>query len=123
MLNSVAAGRRLALRAAVWQTVAVALVAALFLPRGPLQALAAAVGGLAMVAGGLLAARLAFGGGVLGAGSAVLRLAAGVVVKWFLVIGALLVGAGLWKLPPLPLMAGLVAGLVAQVLAAAGSRR
>lgn len=123
MLNSVAAGRRLALRAAVWQTVAVALVAALFLPWGLLQALAAAVGGLAMVAGGLLAARLAFGGGVLGAGSAVLRLAAGVVVKWFLVIGALLVGAGLWKLPPLPLMAGLVAGLVAQVLAAAGSRR
>lgn len=123
MLNSVAAGRRLVLRAAVWQTAAVLLVALLFLAWGPLQALAAATGGLVMVAGSLSAAWLAFGGGVLGAGPAVLRLAAGVVVKWVVVIGVLVVGAGLWKLPPLPLLAGVVTGLVAQVLAAAGARR
>lgn len=122
MLNSVAAGRRLVLRAAVWQTAAVLLVALLFLLRGPSQALAATVGGMAVVAGGLLAAWLAFGGGVLGAGSAVVRLAAGVVVKWVVVIGVLVAGAGLWKLPPLPLLAGLLAGLAAQVLAAARNR-
>ena len=80
MLNSVAAGRRLVLRAAVWQTAAVLLVALLFLLRGVPQAVAAAVGGLAIVAGALLAAWLAFGGGVLGAVSAVLRLVGGMVV-------------------------------------------
>ena len=118
MLNSVAAGRRLVLRAAVWQTAAVLLVALLFLLRGVPQAVAAAVGGLAIVAGALLAAWLAFGGGVLGAVSAVLRLVGGMVVKWVVVIGA-----GLYKLPPLPLLAGVVAGLVAQMLVAVGKQR
>lgn len=122
MLNSVAAGRRLVLRAAVWQLAAVLLVAVVFLLRGVPQALAAAVGGLAMVAGSLVAARLALGGGVLGAGTAMLRLVAGVVMKWVVVFAVLLLGVGAWKLPPLPLMAGMLTGLVAQVLAAASRR-
>ena len=113
MLNSVAAGRRLVLRAAVWQTAAVLLVALLFLLRGVPQAVAAAIGGLAIVVGALLAAWMAFGGGVLGAVSAVLRLVAGMVVKWVVVIGVLVMGAGLYKLPPLPLLAGVVAGFPA----------
>ncbi|SOD55849.1 hypothetical protein SAMN06296416_10846 [Pseudoxanthomonas wuyuanensis] len=119
MLNSVAVGRRLALRAAAYQLLAVGLVAALFLLRGLPQALAAALGGLAMLAGGLVAARLALGGGVIPAGAAMLRLLAGVVLKWAVVFAVLLVGLGAWKLPPLPLMAGLLTGLAAQVLAAA----
>ncbi|KAF1721800.1 hypothetical protein [Pseudoxanthomonas wuyuanensis] len=119
MLNSVAVGRRLALRAAAYQLLAVGLVAALFLLRGLPQALAAALGGLAMLAGGLVAARLALGGGVIPAGAAMLRLLAGVVLKWAGVFAVLLVGLGAWKLPPLPLMAGLLTGLAAQVLAAA----
>lgn len=123
MLNSVAAGRRLVLRAAVWQTGAVLLVALLFLPWGLPRAFAAVVGGLAIVVGALLAAWMAFGGGVLGAVSAVLRLVAGMVVKWVVVIGVLVVGAGLYKLPPLPLLAGVITGLVAQVLVATGKQR
>ncbi|KAF1724559.1 MULTISPECIES: hypothetical protein [Pseudoxanthomonas] len=123
MLNSVAAGRRLVLRAAVWQTGAVLLVALLFLPWGLPRAVAAVVGGLAIVVGALLAAWMAFGGGVLGAVSAVLRLVAGMVVKWVVVIGVLVVGAGLYKLPPLPLLAGVITGLVAQVLVATGKQR
>ena len=123
MLNSVATGRRLVLRAAVWQTVAVLLVALLFLPWGLPRAVAAVVGGLAIVVGALLAAWMAFGGGVLGAVSAVLRLVAGMVVKWVVVIGVLVVGAGLYKLPPLPLLAGVITGLVAQVLVATGKQR
>lgn len=123
MLNSVAAGRRLVLRAAVWQTGAVLLVALLFLPWGLPRAVAAVVGGLAIVVGALLAAWMAFGGGVLGAVSAVLRLVAGMVVKWVMVIGVLVVGAGLYKLPPLPLLAGVITGLVAQVLVATGKQR
>nr|WP_298131706.1 hypothetical protein [uncultured Pseudoxanthomonas sp.] len=123
MLNSVATGRRLVLRAAVWQTAAVLLVALLFLLWGLPQAVAAAIGGLAIVVGALLAAWMAFGGGVLGAVSAVLRLVAGMVVKWVVVIGVLVVGAGLYKLPPLPLLAGVITGLVAQVLVATGKQR
>ena len=123
MLNSVAAGRRLVLRAAAWQGLAVLLVAALFLLWGVPQALAAAVGGATIVAGALLAAWMAFGGGVLGAVSAVLRLVAGMVVKWVVVIGVLVMGAGLYKLPPLPLLAGVITGLVAQVLVATGKQR
>ena len=123
MLNSVAAGRRLVLRAAVWQTGAVLLVALLFLPWGLPRAVAAVVGGLAIVVGALLAAWMAFGGSVLGAVSAVLRLVAGMVVKWVVVIGVLVVGAGLYKLPPLPLLAGVITGLVAQVLVATGKQR
>jgi len=123
VLNSVAAGRRLVLRAAVWQTGAVLLVALLFLPWGLPRAVAAVVGGLAIVVGALLAAWMAFGGGVLGAVSAVLRLVAGMVVKWVVVIGVLVVGAGLYKLPPLPLLAGVITGLVAQVLVATGKQR
>ena len=66
---------------------------------------------------------LAFGGGALGAVSAVLRLVGGMVVKWVVVIGVLVIGAGLYKLPPLPLLAGVVAGLVAQMLVAVGKQR
>ncbi len=111
------------MRAAVWQTGAVLLVALLFLPWGLPRAVAAVVGGLAIVVGALLAAWMAFGGGVLGAVSAVLRLVAGMVVKWVVVIGVLVVGAGLYKLPPLPLLAGVITGLVAQVLVATGKQR
>ncbi len=119
MLNSVAAGRRLALRAVVYQLAAVLLVALVFLLWGLPQALAAAVGGLAVVAGGLAAARVAFGGGVVPAGAAMLRLLVSVVLKWIVVFAVLLLGIGVWKLAPLPLMAGMLTGLIAQVLAAA----
>lgn len=119
MLNSVVAGRRIALRAAAFQLLAVTLVAGLFLFWGVPQALAAAWGGAAMVLGGLVVARLALGGGVVGAGTAMMRLLAGMVLKWAVVVAVLLVGLGAWKLPPLPLVAGLLTGLVAQVLAAA----
>ena len=116
MLNSVVAGQRKALRAAALQLLVVLLVAALFLLRGVPQALAAALGGVAMVLGGLAVARIALGGGVVGAGTAMMRLLAGMVLKWAVVFGVLLVGLGAWKLPPLPLVAGLLTGLVAQAL-------
>lgn len=116
MLNSVEAGQRKALRAAALQLLVVLLIAGLFLLWGVPQALAAALGGVAMVLGGLVAARIALGGGVVGAGTALMRLLAGMVLKWAVVFGVLLVGLGAWKLPPLPLVAGLLTGLVAQAL-------
>ena len=93
VLNSVATGQRNALRAAALQLLVVVLVAGLFLLWGVPHALAAALGGTAMM-----------------------RLLAGMVLKWAVVFGVLLVGLGAWKLPPLPLVAGLLTGLVAQAL-------
>lgn len=107
------------MRVAVIQGVAVALVSALFLVWGIPQTLAAAVGGAATVLGGMAASRLALGGGVSPAATAMMRLMLGMLVKWLVLLVVLLVGLAVWKLPPWPLFAGIVTGLVVQVLASA----
>ena len=64
VMNSAAAGRRLALRAMAYQMVAVLLVALVFLIQGVSAALAALLGGASVVLGSALAANVALGGGV-----------------------------------------------------------
>ncbi|WP_305805854.1 ATP synthase subunit I [Stenotrophomonas sp. YIM B06876] len=119
MLNSVDSGRRLMLRAAVYPLVAVAVLALAFLYMGPRHAIGAAASGLAVVLGGWLAARVALGGGVQAAGSAMMRLITAVLLKWVLVIVVLFAGFVWWRLPPLALLAGIAVGLMFQVLALA----
>ncbi|WP_181360131.1 ATP synthase subunit I [Stenotrophomonas panacihumi] len=120
MLNSVDSGRRLMLRAALYPLLAVVVAAAgFYLLSGLKQALAVLLTGLATVAGGWLAARTALGGGVQAAGAAMARLILAMVFKWVLVIAALVLGFGLWRLPPLGLLAGIAIGLIFQVLALA----
>ena len=106
MLNSAAAGRRLALRVVAFQAVAALLAAAACLLLGPRAALAALVGGGAMVLGSLLAAWGAFGGGVAGAGVALGRLLLGTAVKWLVVVVGLYLAMAVWKLPAVPVLAG-----------------
>ena len=117
MLNSVDAGRRLMLRAAVYPLVAVAVLALGFLVLSPKHAFGALISGLAVVAGGWVAARVALGGGIQAAGSAMTRLILAVVLKWVLVIVALVLGFVWLRLPPLALLAGIAVGLMFQVLA------
>ena len=74
MLNSAAAGRRLALRVVAFQALATLLTAGACLTIGSRAALAALAGGGAMTLGSLAAAWGAFGGGVAGAGVALGRL-------------------------------------------------
>lgn len=119
MLNSVETGRRLMLRAAVYPLAAVAVLALAFLLVGPNYALGALASGVAVSAGGWVAARTALGGGALGAGSAMARLIVAVVAKWVLVFGVLVVGFVVFKLPALALLAGIAVGLMFQVLAMA----
>ncbi len=120
VLNSVDAGRRLMLRAAVYPLVAVAVLAlALLLWGGPKAALGALISGVAVSAAGWVAARMALGGGVQAAGSAMTRLILAVVAKWVLVFGVLMVGFLVFKLPALALLAGIAVGLMFQVLALA----
>lgn len=112
------AGRRLASRAIAWQVGATALVALAFLARGVDSALAAAVGGGAVVAGALAAAWLSYRGGVQPANVVLVRWFAGVMVRWVVVLLALLLGFAVWRLPSLALLAGVAVALAAQGLGA-----
>ena len=110
-------GRRAAMRAVALQAAATLLVAVAFLASGPRQALAAAAGGLAMLAGNALAASVALGGGIQPAGAAYARLLLGTMGKWLVAIVMVAVALEVFRLPPLPLLAGLAGGLLAYLLA------
>ena len=117
MLNSVAAGRRQALQVVVIQAIVTAVLALAFLVQGWAAAGAALVGGLATTAGSALMGWRAFAGGVVDPGSALLRLFGGVALKWLVIVLVLYLGLARFGLPPLPLLAGLSATLVASLLA------
>lgn len=106
MLNSAAAGRRLALRVVAFQVIATLLTALACLMIGPRAALAALAGGGSMALGSLAAAWGAFGGGVVGAGMALGRLLLGTAVKWLLVALGLYLAMAVWRLPAVPALAG-----------------
>jgi F0F1-type ATP synthase assembly protein I len=106
VLNSAAAGRRLALRVVAVQAIAALLTALACLMIGPRAALAALAGGGAMTLGSLAAAWGAFGGGVVGAGMALGRLLLGTVAKWLVVALGLYLAMAVWRLPAVPVLAG-----------------
>lgn len=116
MHDPIAAGRRTALRAVRVQTMVGVALALVFLLEGPAHALAAGVGGLAMVLGnaagvhvaldGIVPARVAFG-----------RLLLGVIAKWLVAIAVFALALVVWRLPPLPMLTGLAVGLLAYLLA------
>jgi F0F1-type ATP synthase assembly protein I len=116
--DPIATGRRAALRAVAVQAAAALLVAVgAWLLAGPTQGLAAAAGGIAMLAGNALAAVVALGGGIQPAGAAYARLLLGTIGKWVVVLAVLAVALGPLRLPPLPTVAGLAAGMLAYLLA------
>ena len=104
--DPIAAGRRTALRAVAAQALVVVVLAAAFLARDVREALAVGAGGLALVSGNALAALVALG-----------RLLLGTMVKWLVAIVVLATALAIWRLPPLPMLGGLVAGLLAYLLA------
>jgi ATP synthase protein I len=116
VLNSAAAGRRLALRAVAYQSAAVVLVALGFLMQGWSAMLAALLGGVGVVSGNALAANIALGGGVVTARSAFLRLLLGTGLKWAVAITVFALALGVGRMAPLPLLAGFAAALVAYPL-------
>lgn len=116
MHDPVAVGRRTAHRALAIEAVVVALVALAFLVQGPRQALAAAIGGGAMILGNALAAYLALGGGIQPARAAFARLLLGTLGKWVVVMGVLAIAFGVWRISPLPALVGVVAGMLAYLL-------
>ncbi len=114
--DPIAAGRRTALRAVAIEALVAALLAAAFLLQGGREALAAGFGGLALVLGNTLNALVALGG-IVQARVAFGRLLLGTMAKWLVVMAVMAMGLALWQLPPLPMLAGLIVGLVAWLLA------
>ncbi|MDW2983131.1 MAG: hypothetical protein WBG81_02040 [Rhodanobacter sp.] len=116
MLNSLASGRRLALRIVLLQ-LAVALLAGLgFLPLG-YRAAVAAVAGAAVVALGTALMSARFFSGLGGAGLVLGRLLTGMFLKWIVVVGGLVVILFQFKLPPLAAITGLAAAYAVYLLA------
>lgn len=117
MLNSLAAGRRQATQQIAAQSAVAGLVALAFLVQGLDAALAAAVGGFAVVFGSALMAWRSFAGGVAAPSTALFRLIGGLALKWLVIVLSLYWGLARLGLLPLPLVAGLSATLVASLLA------
>ena len=115
MLNSPAAGRRLAQRMAAIQVAAVLLTALACLPIGPRAALAVTVGGVAVALGNWLASRLALRSQAPGAGQALAAVLLGTVVKWVLVLGVAWLAVAVYRLPPAGLLGGFVVAVLAQI--------
>ena|GEM_PF-584708 len=113
MLNSVAAGRRLARRSIGFQAIATAATALVCLSLGSASAAGALAGGGAMTLGSALAAWRALGGGVVGSGAALGRLIGATALKWMLVVVGLYLALGVWRLPPGPVFVGLVVAALA----------
>ncbi|GAA4858903.1 hypothetical protein [Luteimonas vadosa] len=116
MHDPIAAGRRSALRAVAVQAAVSAAVALGFLVQGPAHALAAGWGGIAMVLGNALAAGVALAGIARG-GAALARLMLATLGKWTIALSCVAIGLGAWHLPPLPMLIGLAAGLLAYLVA------
>ena len=116
MFNSLSANRRLAFHLVAVQAAVAAVVALGFLLQEPRAALAAAVSGGAVALGSLLLAWRSMLGPAYPAGLALSRLVSGLVLKWFVVLGALYLSLAKLGLPPLPLLAGLVATMAASFL-------
>ena len=123
MHDPIATGRRAALRAVAVQAIVALLVAAgMLLSAGLEQGLAAAAGGIAMLAGNALAAMVALGGGIQPASAAFARLMLGTRGKWVVVMAVLAVALGVVGLPALPTLVGLAAGMLAYLLALHGTK-
>ena len=116
MFNSLTANRRLAFRTVAVQAAVAVLVALVFLVQDERAALAAAIGGGAVAFGSLLLAWRSMMGPAYSAGLALARMISGLVLKWFVVLGALYLSLARLGLPPLPLLAGLVATMAASFL-------
>ena len=113
MHDPIAASRRSALGAAATQAVVALLVALVFLAGdGTRAAVSAAIGGLALALGNVFATLLSLRGAV-PARFAFAALLAGTTAKWLVVFVALGIALRVWQLPPLPMLAGLVTGLMA----------
>lgn len=106
----------MALRLVMLQLATAAIVGLAFLAQGRREAMAAASGAALVALGTALLSARAFAG-VSGAGPALGRLLAGMVLRWVVLVGGLVLILGQLRLPPLAAIAGLVAAYATNLLA------
>jgi ATP synthase protein I len=116
VLNSIASGRHLALRLLLWQLVAAMIVGLAFSVRGFRWAIAGALGALIVAVGNALLSTRLFGQ-VSHAGLAFVRFLTGMLLKWMVIVGGMIVVMVTYKLPPLAAITGLVAAYAVNLLA------
>jgi len=107
VFNSLGANRRLAIRTVTAQAIVAIAVALGFLAAGRDAALAAGLGGGAVVVGSLVLAWRAMFGPPRPGADVLARMVSGLLLKWFVVIVALYLGLARLGLPPMPLLVGL----------------
>lgn len=115
MQNSIAAGRRLAIRVVVAQAAATLLVAVGFAWRGWDDALAVLAGGGVVVLGTAVLALRLFAGPPAAAGTVLARMIVGNLLRWCVIGIGLYLALVKAALPGLPVIAGLVAALLPQL--------
>ena len=115
MQNSIAAGRRLAIRVVAAQAAATALVVVGFAWRGWDDALAVLAGGGAVALGTAVLALRLFAGPPAAAGTVLARLIVGNLLRWCVIGIGLYLALVKAALPGLPVIAGLVAALLPQL--------
>lgn len=115
MQNSIAAGRRLAIRVVLAQIAATALIAAGFAWRGWSDAAGVLAGGGAVVLGTAVLAWRVFAGPPAAAGTVLARMIVGNLLRWFTIGAGLYLAMVVAKLPGLAVLAGLIAALVPQL--------
>ncbi len=118
VLNSVASGRRLAFHIVLIQMLVAVLIALVFLPQGARSALAAGMGGVAVVLGSLVLALRSFGRMPMLANAALLRMLVGMALKWVVFLAVLYLALVRFALPPLPLLVGAVVTTLSFLFAA-----
>jgi ATP synthase protein I len=116
VLNSIASGRRLALRLLLWQLVAAIVVGLAFSVRGFRWAIAGVTGAAIVAVGNALLSTRLFSQ-VSGAGMALARLLTGMILKWMVIVGGMIIVMFQYKLPPLAAITGLVAAYAINLLA------
>lgn len=95
------------------------LAIAAYLIAGPEAALGALAGAAAVVAGGWLYSMMMLGGGSAPATGVLARLMIGMLGKWAVLVLVLVLAVGVAKLPPVAVLAGVIAALAAQMIALA----
>jgi len=111
--NSIAHGWRVVVRMTALQLAATLVVAGVMVVLVDASAGGAALfGGSLMVAASAVSGTRALIGKPVSAGRALTKLVSGVLLRWLIVLGGLGIALVSWKLPPLPLMTGLGATLL-----------
>ena len=116
MLNSLASGRRLALRITLLQLAVAVLAGLAFLALGRREAVSAAAGAAVVAVGTALLSMRSFSG-LGGAGVALSRLLTGMILRWIVIVGGLAMILVQYKLPPLAAISGLVAAFAVYLMA------